>query len=52
MAYSIRTAPMTKLTGKNSKWDWTEECQRAFEGLKVDLTTSPCIGISRHDKAF
>ena len=52
MAYSIRTAPMTRLTGKNSKWDWTEECQRAFEGLKVDLTTSPVLASPDMTKHF
>ena len=43
MAYSIRTAPLTKLTGKNVKWDWTPECQMAFDGLKWDLTHSPVL---------
>ena len=52
MAYSIRTAPLTKLTGKNSKWDWTEDCQRAFEGLKVDLTTSPVLASPDMAKKF
>ena len=43
MAYSIRAAPLTKLTGKNAKWDWTPECQLAFDGLKFDLTHSPVL---------
>ena len=43
MAYSIRAAPLTKLTGKNVKWDWTPECQLAFDGLKFDLTHSPVL---------
>ena len=43
MAYSTRAAPLTKLTGKNVKWDWTPECQLAFDGLKFDLTHSPVL---------
>ena len=43
MAYSIRAAPLTKLTGKNAQCDWTDDCQKAFDGLKYDLTHSPVL---------
>ncbi len=43
---------MTKLTGKNSKWEWTESCQKAFEGLKADLTSSPVLASPDMDKHF
>ena len=42
-AYSIRAAPLTKLTGKATPWKWTSECQDAFDGLKADLTSSPVL---------
>ena len=42
-AYSIMAAPMTKLTGKNAKWEWTEECQQAFDRLKHNLVHSPVL---------
>jgi hypothetical protein len=32
--FSTITAPLRKLTRKTSDWDWTEECQEAFETLK------------------
>ena len=32
------------LTSKNSKWQWTRECEDAFELLKGKLTTAPILG--------
>ena len=52
MAYSVRTAPLTRLTGKNSKWDWTERCEAAFNGLKTDLTSSPVLASPDMSKHF
>ncbi len=43
MAYSNIAAPMIKLTGKSGKWEWTEECQQAFEKLKHSLMHSPVL---------
>ena len=51
-AFSIRAAPMTKLTGKNCKWEWTDACQAAFEGLKADLTNSPVLASPDMTKHF
>ena len=33
--YSNKVAPLTKLLKKNKPWVWSEECQRAFEGLEA-----------------
>ena len=35
--------PLTKLTRKNSKFIWTEECQTSFEYLRTCLTESPIL---------
>jgi len=32
--FSTITAPLRKLTRKDSTWEWTEDCQEAFEELK------------------
>ena len=52
MAYSTRAAPMTRLTGKNSKWEWTDQCQKAFDGLKQDLTSAPVLASPDITKPF
>ena len=52
MGYSVRTAPLTKLTGKNSKWDWTERCAAACIGLQSDLTHSPVLASPDMSKHF
>ena len=35
--------PITKLTRKDSKFVWTEECQTGFEYLRTSLTKSPIL---------
>jgi hypothetical protein len=40
--FSNIAAPLRKLTWKEAKWDWTDDCQKSFEQLKkivgVDIT--------------
>ena len=43
--FSIIASPMTKLTRKNVKFLWTEDCERAFQELKERLTTAPVLVI-------
>jgi hypothetical protein len=33
--------PMHKLTEKNCPFNWTEECETAFQKLKITLITAP-----------
>ena len=35
--------PLTKLTRKDSKFIWTDECQTGFEYLRICLTESPIL---------
>ncbi|CAF1068455.1 unnamed protein product [Brachionus calyciflorus] len=37
--------PMTELTRKNVKWHWTEDCQKAFEGLKEKIMSDPILRV-------
>ena len=41
--YATITAPMRNLLKKDSDWNWTEQCQAAFEKVKASLTTSPVL---------
>ena len=36
-------APLPKLLQKNVPWDWTKECQTAFEGCKESLTSDSLL---------
>lgn len=37
------SAPLTNLTRKNGEFQWTENCQEAFERLKEQLTEAPVL---------
>ena len=42
-SYSKIAKPLTDLTKKNVKWNWTPACNAAFEHLKKRFTTSPIL---------
>ena len=37
--------PFFRLLGKKRKFEWSEECLVAFQGIKVYLSTPPCLSI-------
>ena len=39
----LKLAPIYQLTRKGIPWDWTDECQKAFEDIKKSLTTPPVL---------
>ena len=41
--YAYIADPLTKLTRKDVKFNWTNECQEAFENLKQKLITAPIL---------
>jgi len=41
--FSKIAAPLTRLTRKGVKYEWTEECTAAFEELKNRLTSAPIL---------
>ncbi|XP_070017426.1 uncharacterized protein [Nicotiana sylvestris] len=43
--FSRIAAPLTKLTQKNAKFQWTEECDQSFQKLKTCLTTAPILAL-------
>lgn len=47
MAQSI-----TRLTGKDVKFTWTEECKQSFSGLKKMLTSAPILALPEPDEPY
>ncbi|UYV65118.1 hypothetical protein LAZ67_3003179 [Cordylochernes scorpioides] len=41
--FNNQRAPLNELLKKNSRFIWTEECQRSFEGLKEALCSKPIL---------
>jgi hypothetical protein len=50
--YAQITSPMEKLLNKDSKFQWTEECQQSFETLKLKMVTSPILVFLDWSKEF
>ena len=50
--YSHVAKPLTKLTEKNQKFNWTTECSAAFERLKHLLITAPILAHPDFRKPF
>ncbi|KAG8819677.1 hypothetical protein FRC17_010364 [Serendipita sp. 399] len=41
--YSRITVPLTRLTRKDARWDWSQKCQDSFDSLKRAFTTAPIL---------
>ena len=41
--FSRLASPMTRLTRKEVKFDWDNQCKKAFQELKRRLTTAPIL---------
>lgn len=46
------SAPLTKLTKKNLRWEWTDSQETAFQTLKDKLTTTPVLACPDFNKQF
>jgi len=46
------TNPLFALTKKDTAYEWTESCQKSYEGLKRLLTTSPILAFPNFTKGF
>ena len=49
-AYAAR--PLTKLTRRNFKFTWTDNCQMGFECLKTSLTKYPILKYPEPNKRY
>ena len=50
--YADKAKPLHKLTEKNAKFIWSEECQKSFEILKSALTESPILAYPSQNDHF
>ncbi|KAK9107482.1 hypothetical protein Syun_023493 [Stephania yunnanensis] len=50
--FSKIASPMTKLTQKDVKFQWSEECDESFAQLKKLLTTAPVLILPEVGKGF
>jgi len=41
--FSSIAAPLTKLTHKETKFQWSDECERSFQELRNKLTSTPVL---------
>ena len=45
-------APLNKYKGKNQEFGWDDDAQKAFETLKIALTTAPVLALPNEDGRF
>ena len=50
--FSKLAGPLTNLTKKETKHEWTDKYDRDFEELKERLTTAPVLAITRSGEQF
>ncbi|XP_052184353.1 uncharacterized protein LOC127796310 [Diospyros lotus] len=50
--FSKITTPLTKLTQKGVKFDWSERCEESFQKLKDKLTTAPVLAMQNGSGGF
>ena len=44
--------PLNELLRKDKRFDWTQECQDAFENMKKQFTEEPVLAMPDHSKPF
>ena len=50
--FSKLVGPLTNLTKKETKYEWADKHERAFQELKERLTTAPVLAIPRSGEWF
>ncbi|GMF41477.1 unnamed protein product [Phytophthora fragariaefolia] len=50
--YAGKIRPLSQLLKKDAAWDWTAECQQAFDAVKQSLTEAPILAVADQDRPF
>ncbi|XP_075473363.1 putative mitochondrial protein AtMg00860 [Primulina tabacum] len=50
--FSSIAVPLTKLTQKNAKFTWSEDCEKSFHTLKEKLASTPVLILPAENKDF
>ncbi|MGL5500526.1 MAG: reverse transcriptase/ribonuclease H family protein, partial [Plesiomonas shigelloides] len=50
--FSLLVAPLTNLTRKGLRWNWTAECEKAFQDVKQALVGAPVLRMPDFAKPF
>uniref|UniRef100_H3GQV7 Reverse transcriptase domain-containing protein n=1 Tax=Phytophthora ramorum TaxID=164328 RepID=H3GQV7_PHYRM len=50
--YAGKIRPLSQLLKKEAAWEWTADCQQAFEAVKQGLTEAPILAVSDQDRPF
>ena len=43
---------MTKLTRKEVKFEWNDQCEKAFQELKIRLTSAPILIVPKRGQMY
>ena len=50
--FSTLAAPLTALTKKDRKYEWSDKCEQSFQELKKRLTSAPILVLPTDDAYF
>ena len=50
--FSRIASPLTVLTRKNKRFEWSDKCEQSFQELKKRLTSAPILTVPESDKSF
>jgi hypothetical protein len=50
--FSTIATPLTRLTRKNIRWEWSKECDESFQELNRRLTTAPVLILPSGTEGF
>ena len=50
--FATVAAPLTDLTKQDRRFDWTTECEQAFQTLKTLISSAPVLQYPRFDREF